>query len=224
MSEDNQNQETEKDEAAETSAEDSTAEETATDGATADDSPRRNFMVEFAAAAIGAIVGIVPAITGTLFFLDPLLRKKESSDAEDGESSGVDKDEGGYINMGINLGALPEDGSPQLFTVFDDKVDAWNKFLNPPIGSIWLRRDEAGQVKVFNTVCPHLGCSVEYRQGEGDFFCPCHTSAFNLDGDKQNEIPPRGMDKLEFKTKGDDNEIWVKYQNFRAAEKEQIPV
>ena len=34
---------------------------------------------------------------------------------------------------------------------------------------------------------------------------------------------PRGLDELEVEIRSD-NEIWVKFQNFRAGEKEKIPV
>ena len=42
----------------------------------AEGEPRRNFMVEFAAGAIGLFVGVVPLLSGLLVFLDPILRKK----------------------------------------------------------------------------------------------------------------------------------------------------
>ena len=41
----------------------STETDSAAAPAASGDQPRRNFMVEFAAAAIGVIVGVVPAIT-----------------------------------------------------------------------------------------------------------------------------------------------------------------
>jgi menaquinol-cytochrome c reductase iron-sulfur subunit len=71
---------------------------------------------------------------------------------------------------------------------------------------------------------------VNYRRAENDFFCPCHTSAFALDGKKSNEVPPRDMDALEvaMRTGGKDDpagsEIWVKFQNFRRATSERIPI
>ncbi len=193
-----------------------------------DGEPRRGFMIKFWAAAIGGLVGLVPFVTGTLFFLDPLLRKRDS-DAEgagaDSEKrpSAVEKDEEGFIKMTITADDLPDDGTPQSYPVKDDIVDAWNKFLDQKIGSVWLRKGSDGKVLCLSTICPHLGCAVEFRNAEKNFFCPCHTSAFDLEGSKLNQIPPRGMDPLEFKIKNG-NEIWIKYEKFRAAEKEQIPV
>jgi menaquinol-cytochrome c reductase iron-sulfur subunit len=190
------------------------------DGHTSE-SPRRNFMAEFFAVAIGGLVGLVPVVTGMLFFLDPLLRKKPQQEPGSG---GVVKDEEGYILLDVTVDDLPADGTPQRFTVRDDIVDAWNKFPNQPIGSVWLRRISSATPPViaFNTICPHLGCSVDHRPAEGDFYCPCHTSAFTLDGTPTNDIPPRAMDDLHVKVTG--SQVWLKYQAFRGAIQEKVEV
>jgi len=135
---------------------------------------------------------------------------------------GVEKDEDGFVNLKVAVDALPADGTPQAVKVHDDKVDAWNKFLNVEVGTVWLLRNEQGGVTAFNTVCPHLGCSVDYRQSNDDFYCPCHQSAFDLKGSKLNQIPPRSMDQLKVKVK-DGKNVWLKFQNFRGATTEKIP-
>lgn len=189
--------------------------------------PRRGFLTklrrpEFLAAAIGGLVGFVPFVMGSLFFLDPLIRKRDSDAADTKKRpGGVEKDDEGFIKMTITANDLPEDGTPQSFQVKDDIIDAWNKFLDQRIGSVWLRKGPGGKVLCFSTICPHLGCAVEYRNSEKDFYCPCHASAFDLDGNKTNVIPPRSMDSLKYKIKNG-NEIWIKYEKFRAAEEEQI--
>ena len=172
--------------------------------------PRRNFVVEMIAAGVGALVGILPAAIGGLFFLDPLLRKRADDEGD------------GFIETDLVLDALPADGTPIRFTVRDDLINALNKFPDQPIGSAWLRRIQ-DQVLAFNTVCPHLGCAVEHRPSEGDFYCPCHTSAFDLDGKPLNVIPPRAMDTLEAEVR-DGGRIWLKYQEFRGATSEKVPV
>ena len=172
-----------------------------TGDAQSDEFPRRGFLTRFFAAVIGAVAGLVPVVAGTIFYFDPLLRKV--------------KKKGGFIKMNVTVDALPKDGSPQLFKVFDDVIDAWNKFPNVEVGSVWLRRDSDGSLSALSSICPHLGCAVDYRQAERDFYCPCHQSAYSLAGDKKNEIPPRGMDTLQFKV--DENQaIWIKYEKFRA--------
>ena len=103
-----------------------------------------------------------------------------------------------------------------------DRVDAWNRYPQQPVGSIWLRRAADGEILAFNSICPHLGCSVDFRSAQSDFFCPCHLSHFNLDGQRQNKIPPRDMDRLETEVR--DGKIWVKYQNFRGGVTEKTVI
>ena len=188
--------------------------------------PRRSFLVKFLAGFIGTIVGLVPFVAGLAFFFDPLLRKKNGREDEPGSENGVVKDTDGFIKMAITVDALPEDGTPQSFKVYDDKVDAWNKFLNVEIGTVWLRRDDQGKPVALSAICPHIGCSIDYRQSNQDFYCPCHTSTFDLDGKKSNPIPPRGMDPLQVKLKSEETgrTIWLKYETFRAANPQRIPV
>ncbi len=186
--------------------------------------PRRSFLVRASAAIIGGIVAVVPVVIGTLFFLDPLIRRRgTAADAGNGGSEDASKDAEGYIRLDVKVDSLPENGTPQLVTVYDDKIDAWNKFLDQPIGSVFLRRTEGDKVVAFSSICPHLGCAVDYRSAQTDFFCPCHTSSFDLNGEKKNQIPPRGMDELQTRV-DDEQTIWVKYERFRAATPEKTPV
>jgi len=177
------------------------------DAAPPSEPPRRNFMVQAFAAGLGALVGLIPASIGGLFFLNPLIRRTGGA--------------GDFLPLGVAPDGLPDDGTPQRVTVRADIVNVWNKSPNQPVGSVWLRKIE-GQVIAFNTICPHLGCAVDHRPAEGDFYCPCHTSAFQLDGERKNDIPPRGMDALEVEVR--DGEVWVKYQEFRGATSEKVPV
>jgi len=178
--------------------------------------PRRGFLYKFAAGALGLLAGAIPSIAGLAFFLDPLMPKTRKAGSGTG---GVVKDADGFIKMAISVEGLPNDGAPQKFTVFDDIINAWNKQPNQPIGAVWLRKIN-NQVIAFNVTCPHLGCAIEHRNAQGDFYCPCHTSAFALDGKKLNQIPPRDMDSLEVKVEGHD--IWIKFQNFRGATSEKV--
>ena len=179
----------------------------------ADNVPRRGFFTKATAVFVGGVVGLVPALASIGFLFHPLIRR----------DTGTAPEEDGFIPLGISPDALPADGTPQSVKVVADKVDAWNYFPDQEIGSVWLRRMPNDQVIAFNTICPHLGCSIDYRGAQKDFFCPCHFSSFGLDGEKQNSIPPRDMDSLPVKI-GEDGNIWVDFQNFRGACEEKIPV
>ena len=59
----------------------------------------------------------------------------------------------------------------------DSTLKAW-----VPVGSVWISRNTDDSLNVFSSICPHLGCSVSFRQEKQDYFCPCHTGTFAPDG------------------------------------------
>jgi menaquinol-cytochrome c reductase iron-sulfur subunit len=179
--------------------------------------PRRNFLAKALAFLTAGVLLTLPTAAGLAFFLDPLLRKRGTSGGGVGR-----RDAEGFLPV-TPLVAIPADGRPQIFTVYDDAVDAWNKFANQPVGRVFLRRLPDGSVTAFNMRCPHLGCAVDYRPSQNDYLCPCHMSAFALDGQKKNEIPPRDLDSLEVKVK-DKSEVWVRYEVFKAGTPDRIVV
>jgi Rieske Fe-S protein len=188
-------------------------------GATA----RRGFFVRFVTGTLALLLGAIPAVLGLGFFFHPLVRRKQSDLSASGASERQDAD--GFIRLDISLSSLPEDGTPVTYKVLNDKVDAWNRFRNVEVGTVWLRRTGDQSVLALSSICPHLGCAVDYRAANGDFFCPCHTSAFDLEGERTNHIPPRGMDRLETRFKLETGDaIWLKYQTFLATTPEKIPV
>lgn len=168
--------------------------------------PRRNFLTKALAVAFGAIVTVVPFIPALGLFLDPLLRKTRSVGPV-----GKAVDSQGFIKV-ATLSQL-EEARPVQVPVIADLQNFWNRFPNTPIGSVYLRKTESG-IECVNARCPHLGCTVNFRGNENIFFCPCHDSSFNVDGQRNNEIPPRDLDSLECEVRNND-EIWVKFQNFR---------
>jgi len=158
---------------------------------------------------IGGITFIVPVLAGLAVFFDPLRRKTES---------------GGFVRV-TSLSSLPEDGAPRKFPVLADQTDAWNRTMAAPIGAVYLRRLPGNQIEALNVICPHAGCFVDYAAARKGFLCPCHNSLFTLEGRiaDAKSPSPRGLDELQVEIRNE-SEIWVRFQNFRAGIKEQIPV
>ena len=176
--------------------------------ATEDNQGERRGFIKFLCIVIGGIVSAVPFGAGIWAYINPLTREK-----------GVDGD--GFLKI-TSLDAIPDDGTPAKFSVIADKEDAWNKFKNISVGAIYLRK-EAGKVKALHTVCPHLGCFIDYRSSKSDFFCPCHNSNFKLDGSIVSGVSPRPMDPLEIEIRSK-VEVWVKFQNFQPGHDHPIPL
>jgi len=136
---------------------------------------------------------------------------------------------GQKIRLG-SLNTLPSDGTPVKSTVLMDQVDAWNRVANQPVGAVFLR-NVGGKVQAFNVVCPHAGCSVEYKeevdpstnQKTAKFFCPCHVASFDLDGKRTDRVSPspRDMDELNVEIQGDD--VLVEFQNFQVGIPSKVP-
>ena len=166
--------------------------------------PRRRFLAAASAIVVGAVVSLTPLVAGFAFFLDPLLRRRPNFKGGDAD---------GFLDV-TNLSDLPDDGTPLRFVLRADKVDAWNEFRNQSIGTVYLRKMPGNQIIAFSDTCPHLGCKVDYQEGSKSFLCPCHASAFTLEGVPKNKIPPRGLDSLESKVNAD-GQVWVKYQDFQ---------
>lgn len=175
----------------------------------ASNEPRRNFFKEFMAVVIGGLVTAVPALAGLAVLMDPLRRKGGS---------------GGLIRI-TSLEAIPESGLPKKFPVLADKQDAWNKLKDTPIGAVYLRRKSENKVQALNVICPHAGCFVALKEETKSYFCPCHNSAFDIEGAIASEKSPspRPMDELEVEVR-EDGSVWVKFQNFRKAIHEKEPV
>lgn len=169
---------------------------------------RRGFLAGLAAIVTGGLITLAPVVSGGLFSIDPLRRQRT-------RFLGADAD--GFL-PGPKFSDLPADGTPVRFTIKADIIDAWNLFKDRTLGTVWLR-NVAGNVIAFNDICPHLGCKVGYQSSTKSFYCPCHASAFGLDGKKTNVTPPRDMDEL--KVKVQDGKIWVKYQDFKGGIHEQ---
>lgn len=63
------------------------------------------------------------------------------------------------------------------------------------VSKIAAYRDEDGTLTERSAVCPHMGCIVEWNQGEQIWVCPCHGSRFDkhghvVNGPATSDLPP----------------------------------
>jgi cytochrome b6-f complex iron-sulfur subunit len=61
-------------------------------------------------------------------------------------------------------------------------------------GRFYVSRLEDGGVLAMWQRCTHLGCTVPWREDEGQFHCPCHSSLFNRQGEVTGGPAPRPLD------------------------------
>lgn len=166
----------------------------------------RRTLLTRAIYAIGACFGAFLGIPIIAYLLDPRNRSAGRSD---------------YQQVARFEELQPE--VPKDVVVRNVRRDAWTLHPNDVIGRVWLVRRESGDaeqtVDAFTTICPHLGCSINFQAGSNRFLCPCHNGVFELSGDRipESELgrpnpAPRGMDKLESRIV--DGLVEVKYERF----------
>lgn len=173
--------------------------------ATPEPEQRRGFVLKTVAILLGAAAYLAPVLAGVAAFLNPLRQKRQA---------------GQFMRL-ASLDALPADGTPLKSTVIMDRIDAWNRVANQPVGAVFLRRASADEVRAIHVVCPHAGCLITFDAEKKGFFCPCHNASFDIEGKRLDatSASPRDLDTLECKIEGAD--VWVRYQTFRTGTAEK---
>ncbi len=172
---------------------------------------RRDFH-RLGSLVLGGLIKLAVAVPSAAFLLSPLRKAGRAAEADTFE----------------NVASLSQlkVGVPESFGIVRDQVDAWVKYPQEPAGSVWLIRQPDGvepPVIAFTAECPHLGCAINRSADGKGFFCPCHTSAFDMEGKPLNQIPPRPMDRLDVELSKDaDPRVRVKLQRFQPLAEERI--
>lgn len=63
-------------------------------------------------------------------------------------------------------------------------------------GRFYVVRQADGGFLALYQKCTHLGCAVPWEPESGQFVCPCHASAFEMDGKVINPPAPRPLDRF----------------------------
>ena len=70
------------------------------------------------------------------------------------------------------------------------------------VGDLVITQPTAGVFKGFSAVCPHAGCNVS-KVTDGKIICPCHGSAFNVDGSVDKGPAKTGLESKPITVRGD---------------------
>ena len=91
-------------------------------------------------------------------------------------------------------------GRPKEVVYVHTRVDGWKATKEKT--SVWLVKNESGEVAAFNPICTHLGCAYHWEDERKQFLCPCHSSVFGPDGRVVSGPAPRPLDRYVSKIEG----------------------
>lgn len=91
-------------------------------------------------------------------------------------------------------------GTPEEVVFRRNRVDGWK--VTSEKSTAWVVKASGGDVVAFAPQCTHLGCAYHWDDSHRYFLCPCHTSAFALDGKVLSGPAPRPLDRYEVKVEG----------------------
>jgi cytochrome b6-f complex iron-sulfur subunit len=70
-----------------------------------------------------------------------------------------------------------------------------------------LIKTESGELRAFDAVCTHLGCTVQYVPNDKIIWCACHNGKYDLNGKNISGPPPRPLTPYKVILK--DGEIYI---------------
>ena len=148
---------------------------------------RRRFLTGtllWVSAGIAAALGI-PAIASVI---SPTFRKSDLGWSPVGR---IDEAEPGQPDLTVV-------GTPVLASFTSLVQDAYMKASQKDVAIYVLNKGD-GDFAVYDDRCTHLGCPFDWSEKDGEFFCPCHNGAFDIDGRVTGGPPPRPLDHYEYK-------------------------
>jgi Rieske Fe-S protein len=101
----------------------------------------------------------------------------------------------------------PPSGEPETVSVAAVKAAD----LSPNSGRVFkfgsipglVLRTPDGEVRAFNAVCTHLGCTVQYKPDTSQIWCACHNGIYDLAGNVVSGPPPRPLERLVVNVRGE---------------------
>lgn len=171
--------------------------------------PQRRHFLGFLTQLVIGIIGLIVAVPGVGYFVAPLRRRPRG--AGDGAA---------LLDAGP-LSDIPI-GEWRLQSLEMVHADGWKQTRMRH--AVWVRRQSEGSegLTVLSSICPHLGCPINWHPEQSQFICPCHAGIFAEDGRRVAGPPPRAMDSLTFEVRA--GRLWVRWQDFKIGVRERVPV
>ena len=82
---------------------------------------------------------------------------------------------------------------PEEVVFHRKRIDGW-RTVNEKT-TAWVVKLDDQNVVAYSPNCTHLGCAYHWDAQQRDFICPCHTSAFSIDGKVLAGPAPRPLDR-----------------------------
>jgi menaquinol-cytochrome c reductase iron-sulfur subunit len=137
---------------------------------------RRSF-AEWALKGLTGVIGAVLGGLGGAYLLTPARQKDATVWAE---AAGLEE---------------LKDGVPEEVLFERRRRDGWRLLRERT--SAWVVKKSPQEVVAFAPSCTHLGCAFKWDSSANNFICPCHTSAFSVDGKVLAGPAPRPLDRYE---------------------------
>ncbi|GGA10338.1 menaquinol-cytochrome C reductase iron-sulfur subunit [Paenibacillus marchantiophytorum] len=147
---------------------------------------RRSFLTTSGKLTVG-VIGVLAGNTG-LFYYGAMHQKKPITEERPG--NWVELGELEQLSKMKGLDKIPYEAIIQA---------AWVK--KEVSGSVYVTRDENGNLLILSPECTHLGCSIDpvinlqvNQTKEGYYRCPCHGAEFDAHGNSVGGAVLQGLD------------------------------
>lgn len=149
------------------------------------ESDRRGFCLAVI-YGLSALMSAALALPAAVYLFLPPRKRKDPEWVEAGDLSQIDP----HQPLEVVFRRTRTDG----WKVASEKATAW--VVNT-----------GDRVIAFSPWCTHLGCAYHWDQQKRTFLCPCHASAFDINGKVLAGPAPRPLDRYEVKVEG--NRVWL---------------
>jgi menaquinol-cytochrome c reductase iron-sulfur subunit len=93
-----------------------------------------------------------------------------------------------------------ETGKPEEVVYFRTRLDGWKRSKEKT--TAWVVKMDPQHIIAFSPQCTHLGCAYHWEAKDKNFACPCHASAFSMEGKVLAGPAPRPLDRFVTRIEG----------------------